>query len=115
MGGARKGREGRKAKTHVGMAGRQNFRPWIHVTPADFDSLTRNRALCEADGTLSPESFESMMREQVGLDGTLLAHATLYHDFHNGGLREQKVPFPSWEGASENEQMICVGGVMIRS
>jgi hypothetical protein len=37
------------------------------VTPADFDSLTRNRALCEADGTLTPQRFESMMREQVRL------------------------------------------------
>ncbi len=56
---------GEVGRSGVAPAGRQNFRPWIHVTPADFDSLTRNRALCEADGTLSPESFESMMREQV--------------------------------------------------
>ena len=54
-----------RARRDPRRAGRQNFRPWIHVTPADFDSLTRNRALCEADGTLTPQRFESMMREQV--------------------------------------------------
>jgi hypothetical protein len=57
--------KGGEGGSRAAPAGRQNFRPWIHVTPADFDSLTRNRTLCEADGTLTPQRFESMMREQV--------------------------------------------------
>jgi hypothetical protein len=43
----------------------QNFRPWIHVTPSDFNALTRNRALCDENGNLSPQNFDLMMREQA--------------------------------------------------
>ena len=43
----------------------QNFRPWIHLTPSDFNALTRNQALCDEEGMLSSHNFEIMMREQA--------------------------------------------------
>jgi hypothetical protein len=45
----------------------QNFRPWIHLTPSDFNVLTRNRALCDENGMLSSQRFEIMMREQASV------------------------------------------------
>jgi hypothetical protein len=44
---------------------RQNFTPWIHVTPPDFDSITRNGAFCCPDGNLEIEGFELAMRDQA--------------------------------------------------
>ncbi len=43
----------------------QNFRPLIHVTRTDFDAITHDRALCDADGAIDAAGFEIMMREQV--------------------------------------------------
>ncbi len=43
----------------------QNFRPLIHMTGADFDAITHERALCDADGAIGAVGFEIMMREQV--------------------------------------------------
>jgi hypothetical protein len=44
---------------------RQNFRPLIHVTRADFDVMTHDRALCDAEGAINATGFEAMMREQA--------------------------------------------------
>ncbi len=44
---------------------RQNFRPMIHVTRADFDAMTHGRALCDAEGAINATGFEAMMREQA--------------------------------------------------
>ena len=43
----------------------QNFRPLIHMTGADFDAITHDKALCDADGAIDAAGFEIMMREQV--------------------------------------------------
>jgi hypothetical protein len=58
----------------------QNFRPWIHLTPPDFNALTRNRTLCDEDDMLSPQNFEVMMREQVR-DGTPAFSSQLCSEF----------------------------------
>ncbi len=46
----------------------QNFRPMIHMTAEDFDTITHGRALCDADGAIDAAGFEIMMREQVSSD-----------------------------------------------
>ena len=43
----------------------QAFEPKIHMTDSDFMSITRNGALCGADGRLGREGFELLMREQA--------------------------------------------------
>ena len=43
----------------------QNFSPWIHLTPSDFESLTRHGDLCNKAGALEFAGFETVMREQV--------------------------------------------------
>ncbi len=43
----------------------QNFQPWIHLTPSDFESLTRQGDLCNKEGALEYTGFETVMREQV--------------------------------------------------
>ncbi len=43
----------------------QNFQPWIHLTPSDFESLTRYGDLCNKEGALEFAGFEAVMREQV--------------------------------------------------
>lgn len=49
--------------------GCQNFTPWIHVTPTDFESITRNGAFCDEAGGLRIDGFERAMREQVLIIG----------------------------------------------
>jgi hypothetical protein len=35
------------------------------MTVADFDAITHDRALCDANGAIDSVGFETMMREQV--------------------------------------------------
>jgi hypothetical protein len=35
------------------------------MTAADFDDITHDRALCDAEGAIDAAGFEAMMREQV--------------------------------------------------
>ncbi len=39
------------------------------MTGADFDAITHDRALCDADGAIDAAGFEAMMREQVRAQG----------------------------------------------
>jgi hypothetical protein len=41
------------------------FQPKLHMTDADFLSITRNGELCDEDGGLGAREFELVMREQV--------------------------------------------------
>ncbi len=43
----------------------QPFKPKLHMTDADFLSITRNGELCDGDGGLGKREFELVMREQV--------------------------------------------------
>ncbi len=43
----------------------QPFQPKLHMTDADFLSITRNGELCDEDGGLGTREFELVMREQV--------------------------------------------------
>ncbi len=43
----------------------QPFQPKLHMTDADFLSITRNGKLCDNEGGLGEREFELVMREQV--------------------------------------------------
>ncbi len=43
----------------------QPFQPKLHITDADFLSITRNGQLCDAEGGLGLKEFELVMRDQV--------------------------------------------------
>ena len=43
----------------------QPFQPKLHLTDADFVSITRNGQLCDEEGGLGPQEFDQVMREQV--------------------------------------------------
>ncbi len=43
----------------------QPFQPKLHLTDADFHSITRNGELCDEDGGLGAQEFELVLREQV--------------------------------------------------
>jgi hypothetical protein len=43
----------------------QPFEPKLHMTDADFHSITLNGRLCDDEGGLGLPEFERMMREQV--------------------------------------------------
>ncbi len=43
----------------------QPFKPKLHMTDADFLSITRNGKLCDDEGGLGEREFELVMREQV--------------------------------------------------
>ena len=43
----------------------QPFQPKLHMTDADFLSITRNGRLCDEEGGLGEREFELVMREQV--------------------------------------------------
>ena len=58
----------------------QNFIPRIHVTESDFMILTRNGALCDANGTLGFKEFEVCMREQIRFFAQRKLSETLVHD-----------------------------------
>jgi hypothetical protein len=45
----------------------QPFQPKLHMTDADFQSITRNGELCDEEGGLGTHEFELVMREQVRL------------------------------------------------
>ena len=49
----------------TGLPHRQNFKPHIHVTAADFEGITRSGALCNSQGNLDAAGFENMMRMEV--------------------------------------------------
>ncbi len=51
--------------TRVACRGRQPFQPKLHITNADFLSITRNGQLCDAEGGLGLEEFELVMRDQA--------------------------------------------------
>ncbi len=48
----------------------QPFRPKLHMTDADFLSITRNGRLCDGEGGLGRREFELVMREQVPPDSS---------------------------------------------
>jgi hypothetical protein len=41
----------------------QDFKPRIHLTDSDFQSITKG--LCKTDGELGPVEFEAVMRRQI--------------------------------------------------
>jgi hypothetical protein len=43
----------------------QPLQPKLHITDADFLSITRNGKLCDEEGGLGEREFELVMREQV--------------------------------------------------
>ncbi len=43
----------------------QPFEPKLHMTDADFHSITLNGKLCDGEGGLGLNEFERVMREQV--------------------------------------------------
>jgi hypothetical protein len=43
----------------------QPFQPKLHVSDADFLSMTHNGKLCDEEGGLGEREFEQVMREQV--------------------------------------------------
>jgi hypothetical protein len=43
----------------------QPFQPKLHMTDADFLSITLNGKLCDNEGGLGEREFELVMREQV--------------------------------------------------
>ncbi len=43
----------------------QPFKPKLHMTDADFLSITLNGKLCDGEGGLGLQEFERVMREQV--------------------------------------------------
>jgi hypothetical protein len=55
----------------------QPFQPKLHMTDADFFSITRNVKCCDDDGGLGEREFELVMREQVVCP---LASARTGHD-----------------------------------
>ena len=49
------------------MPAQQPFQPKLHMTDADFHSITLNGKLCDEEGGLGWKEFELVMREQVCL------------------------------------------------
>jgi hypothetical protein len=44
----------------------QPFQPKLHMTDADFRSITRNGQLCDKAGGIGASEFDLVMREQAG-------------------------------------------------
>ena len=47
----------------------QPFQPKLHMTDADFLSITHSGRLCDDEGGLGEHAFELIMREQVARPG----------------------------------------------
>ncbi len=43
----------------------QPFQPKLHMTDADFRTITRNGQLCDGAGGIGPAEFDLVMREQA--------------------------------------------------
>jgi hypothetical protein len=67
----------------------QPFQPKLHMTDADFHSITLNGKLCDGEGGMGLREFEKVMREQVlrpspfpspdGFQCTWTGHARVEH------------------------------------
>jgi hypothetical protein len=59
----------------------QDFRPRIHLTESDFNSITANGTYCDASGQLGAPEFDTVMRKQV-LHQHNSADTELQHEIH---------------------------------
>jgi hypothetical protein len=55
------------ARTLNNAAVEQDLQPRVHVSYLDFDLITVNRTLCDADGNVGAREFENIMMHQIRL------------------------------------------------
>ncbi len=81
----------------------QPFEPKLHMTDADFQTITLNGKLCDGEGGLGLEEFERVMREQVSLPSRsrLRGWATRVRHIPTSTTHETSWP-PIRHGATDN-------------
>jgi hypothetical protein len=67
------------SSAHVMVHCPQPFKPKLHMTDADFLSITRNGKLCDGEGGLGEQEFERVMREQVQRPNTVSPRYSRVH------------------------------------
>jgi hypothetical protein len=43
----------------------QEITPHIYMADSDFDAITNNRAICNADGNVGPKEFCEIMTKEI--------------------------------------------------